>query len=134
MRTNLRTTLVDIIDAPFRAEFPDVPLIYQNQPFDWSHAPDFYVELEFEVDDREQITISHATPRTRAYGAVFVTVYGRTGTGTARALGVLDWFTGLLQYRSDGPLQFQVASDGQPEAVDGWFRQSATFPFFTHEA
>jgi hypothetical protein len=134
MLVNLRDTIVLAVDAPYAAAWSAIPLVWENQPFDWSNLPERYVTIEIVVHDAVQATLSNTAPRTRVHGCVYVYVHSREGLGSRAGLLVLDWFADLLRYRFVDPLQFRVPKQGNTQSTQGWYRQALTLPFFADQA
>lgn len=98
MFNETRKFIVDLVVNPFSAAFPGVPLITDNEPFDWSALPETLVELEVEFQDGRQIGMAQR-PRTRLSGYVYITTQVREGTGAATAQAIQQWFSDNLAYR-----------------------------------
>jgi hypothetical protein len=127
----VRKDIVAFVDADFRADNPSLQLVHDNAPFDWNNPPERFVEFEIGFYDAEQVSLG-AQPRTRERGWVYVTAYGRAGTGTNELLAALGWFREKLKYANVAGTQFEVArpvGTGTPKR--GWFTQGLKVEFTT---
>lgn len=87
----IRDALIAAVDADFAVDYPGVPLVHDNAPFDWASLPDRFVVFEVEFAKGEQIGVS-GDPATRHHGFVYLTAYIRNGKGAGWALNALSWF------------------------------------------
>lgn len=132
MYDTVRKAIVSFVDADFRAAHPDLKLVHDNGPFDWNNPPERFVEFEVEFYDAEQVGVA-VNPRTRERGWVYVTAYGRSGTGTNELLSALSWFREKLGYATLTGVQFEVVrpvGTGAPKR--GWFTQGLKVEFTTN--
>lgn len=124
-----RSALVSAVYPAHTAEFPDVPVVIDNAPFDRNNAPDLWAEVEVKFHDGDQIGPS-ARPGTRQRGFVYVSVYSRSGTGNMRALRLLGWFANQLGYLRSAPVQCQAPGMVPEPGVRGWHIESLKVPFY----
>lgn len=123
-----RDALVALIDQAFKVEFPDVPLVFDNQPFERSNQPPKFVEVEIEFHDGSQVSIS-ADSKTRVHGCVVATYTCRRGLGSRQGLEVLGWFSGILKYKVVGKLQLAAPQPEPSDLIAGWYRTSLRVNF-----
>lgn len=115
----VRDAIVGAVDTPFRAAFPNVPVIYDNGPFNYNNPPDEYVECEVVFYAGQQVGMS-STPQTRLRGYAYISVHRRAGLGVRASLGVLDWFSASLGYANLGRLQMQAPDPDGNATPPGW--------------
>ncbi|MEY2654883.1 MAG: hypothetical protein RLZZ524_1911 [Pseudomonadota bacterium] len=130
MTVAIRDAIVARVDPLFRAAYPDLMLVHDNQPFDRSVLPERWVEFTIEFDEAEQATIAVTSPRTRQRGCVHVDIYSRAGLGSRAGLQIIEWFVMLLAYERVGAAQFKVPQQSPANTAEGWYRQSLALPFF----
>lgn len=128
MYLDKRDALVALIDPLFKARFPDLPLVFENLPFDRSSQPVKFVEVEIEFHDSDQINLS-VNPKTRVHGCVVAAYTCRQGLGTRQALEVMGWFSETLKYRALNGLQLASPQPEPGDPVAGWYRASLRVNF-----
>lgn len=130
MQAQIREALITLVNAPFAAAYPDIPLVVDNQAFDRNSPPSMWVEYEIKWAGGQQVGMS-ADPKTRTHGWLYVTVWAREGTGSKASLSVIDWFNSRLKYAAIAGAQLQAP---QPESVTpriGWYIEQLKLYFFT---
>ena len=133
MLAETRIAIADYLDAPWVASHPTVPLIYDNQAFDWNSAPSEFVECEIKFYSSSQIAIE-GQPRTRYRGYVYLTAYTKEGLGSVNLLRHLDWLAKHLQYQNLSGVQIQNAEPVGPSTLKGWFAEEMKLAFWVDEA
>jgi hypothetical protein len=124
----VRDALVGLIHPEFLAQFPDLPIVYDNQPFERNAQPEKFVEVSIVFDDSSQVFLG-SDPLTRVQGTVEVLYICRAGLGSREALAVLDWFSQLLKYRVVGRLQLRHPKVSPGDSVPGWYSPSLAVGF-----
>jgi hypothetical protein len=127
--SDIKTALLSAVYPAHVTEFPNVPVVIDNGPFDRNNAPEVWAELEIKFHDSDQVGPS-ANPRTRQRGFVYLSVYSREGTGNKVGLRVLGWFAQQLGYYRSAPVQCNEPSAVPDPAVRGWHIDSLKVPFF----
>jgi len=128
MRTTIRQEIVGFVNAAFKAAYPAVPIVYENQPFDLNSAPDVYVELEVKVYAGHQISLG--SKKTRYSGFIYTTVYTKEGKGTVESLQILDWLANKIGYANLGVTQVQAPSPEEGPQLKSWHTEEMKFAFF----
>ncbi len=133
-------TLTDVRDAivtrtidGYSAVFPDIPLVFENTPFDYNNPPEMFTEVEIEFHDGNQIGVA-VNPKTRYAGCVYVTVTTREGKGTRAALAVLDWMASHLGYYQTLRLHLLEPKPRKSSAPKGWNSQGLKVEFYSNPA
>jgi hypothetical protein len=124
----IRDALVGMIHPAFTTQFPDLPIVWDNQPFDRNAQPERFVEVSVEFLDAAQVALG-LNPKTRVNGTVCVTYVCRSGLGAREALAVLDWFSTFLKYRVLGSLQLREPRVNPGDAIPGWYTPTLHVPF-----
>lgn len=132
MKENIQKTIVGFLDAAFKTEFPDIPITYENQPFDWGNPPALFVEAEVKFYGGHQINLG--SPKTRHSGYVYVTVRAKEGTGTIKSKRVLDWVDQHLGYKNLSGIQLEAPQPVDDGPVRGWCTEGTKFFFQADEA
>ena len=132
MIETLRTSLVTFVNPLWVTDYPTVPLVFDNQPFDWNNPPENFVTLELQFHAGLQIGMS-ATPKTRVRGYVYIMARAKEGTGSGKALAELAWFARTLGYQNAGALQFQAPAPVGNKTFKGWFMEEMKIPFYADE-
>lgn len=128
MRTTIRQEVVSHVNADFVAAYPSIPIVYDNQPFDFNNPPDLYVTLEVKPYAGQQINLG--SNKTRISGFIYVTAFIKEGDGTVEALDVLDWMADKLGYANLGITQVEAPSPEEGENLKGWHTESMKFAFY----
>lgn len=126
---DIRKAIVEHVHTSYVAAFPAIPIVHDNQAFDWNDPPAQFVELEVEFQDAAQIGMS-AIPTTRDSGFVYVTAYARAGKGVNASLRLLDWFRDRLGYATPGGVQLGAPAAAGPGKPAGWHTQGLKVPFY----
>jgi hypothetical protein len=132
-QVEIRDALVSFVDTPFKSEYPEIPLVHDNAPFDRNEPPPQWVEFEIKWAGAKQIGASFV-PRTRIHGFVYVTVWVRQGVSARTALQTLDWFENKLKYSQIGPVHIQAAEPGSDTPPTGWYCEQLKFYFYSNPA
>lgn len=128
MRTIINQEVRAYVNADYVIAFPAVPVVYDNQPFDYNNAPDLYITLEVKPYAGRQISLG--SNKTRMSGFIYVTAWVKEGDGTAEALLVLDWMEDKLGYAKLGITQVEAPSPDEGENLKGWHTESMKFAFY----
>lgn len=126
------SSIYSLVDVAFTAQYPAIPLVLENQPFNWGDPPDKFVTLTIKFYEGSQIGIASA-PKTRIGGFVYATLYAREGTGTLAGLDVLYFLAGLLAYKSPGAVRLQAARLDDTNPAVGWHTDDISVPFHADE-
>lgn len=122
--------IYNLVKAPFEAAHPTVPLIFENQPFDWNNPPPAFVFLEVEFHGGDQIGMA-ASPKTRTSGYVYACAYARDGVGVLDSIRQLETLSGLLGYATVGAARLQapeLTTDKSPPK--GWNTKDLKVAFY----
>ena len=119
MFETMLTALVAYINPLFTIEHPDVPVVFNDQPFDWNNVPDLFVEVMVEFYTGKHIEMG-MHPHTRYCGVIYVNVYVKQGRGSLPAARIHDWFASTLGYQAIGPCRIQAPAP-MPQAEHGGF-------------
>lgn len=133
MLAQTRVAIANYLNSPWEADHPSVPMIYDNQAFDWNSAPSEFVECEIKFYSSSQINIQNQ-PKTRYRGYIYLTAYTKEGLGTVSLLTHLDWLASHLQYQNIDGVQVQNAEPVGPASLKGWFAEEMKFAFWVDEA
>lgn len=133
MFEQIRSALVSFVDAPYKAQYTSIPIVYDNQEFDWNNPPAQFVTFEIDFQSSNQVGMS-ADPRTRIKGFVYVCVYVRSGTGSKNALTMIDWFANLLKYARIGNVLLHEPEPEPSRAPKGWFTSHLKLYFVSDPA
>lgn len=124
MELVIRNALVAQVDTPWKAAYPNVPLVHDNAPFDWNDLPPEFVRYEVSIEDGSQIGMA-VNPKTRKAGFVRITTYARAGTGTTKSIQMREWFTPQLEYQvllpAGARIVLEAADPGGNHEVKGWY-------------
>jgi len=133
MYDTLQPLVISAVDAAYRAAFPNVPIVYGNDPFDWNNAPETFVTLEVIVNGGRPIG-SNADPKTRYPGYVYVCAQTRAGAGSGLNRQIITWFITALKYRAIGAMRLQEPEpDTDGDAPAGWYSDDLKVSFYADE-
>jgi hypothetical protein len=132
MKEAIQKEIVTWFDAAYRAQYPTVPLVYENQPFDWNNLPDTFVEFEVRFYSGDQINLG--APKTRHGGYIYVTVWTKAGTGTLATKRIIDWVDDRLGYKSLATVQIEAPEPDEDAPNKGWHLEGTKFRFYADEA
>lgn len=130
---SIRNAIVALVQPAFVAGYPGLVLVHDNAPFDWNSPPAEFVQFEIKFNDGEQIGLAFE-PKTRYTGFVYVTTFARSGVGSQRALGILDFFANLLKYAYVGPVQFHEPRPGGSKTVKSYYTEQLKVGFLSAPA
>ena len=130
MQLAIRDAIVADVNAAFILAYPTVPLVHKNAPFDRNTPPEEWVEFEVKFMDAQQVGMN-LVPRTRLKGFVYVSCWARSGTGSRRQIGIVDWFAAQLGYRTIGGAVLQAPQPTHATAPTGWEVEMVKFYFYT---
>lgn len=133
MQTSIRDAVVAYVKPPFVVAYPLVPIVFDNDPFDWANPPADFVATEIEFIWGSQVGLAQA-PKRRVRGFVYFTAYTRLGTGTRKVLQSLDWLSSLLQFQYLGIATFQAAEPAGNGTNQGFYTSGVKVPFFSDPA
>jgi hypothetical protein len=129
----IRAALVAFALADYQTEYPTVPLVTDNEPFDENDPPPHFVEFNVKFFDGQQISIA-GEPRTRIKGYLYVTATIRQGRGSKLTLMALDWFSQKMGYSTMPGAGCRIILDRpEPESMQapkGWFSEQVKFAFY----
>jgi hypothetical protein len=128
----IRDSIVGLVSSAYPAAYPAVPIYYDNQQIDMNNLPEQFVTFEIQFYDGNQIGAS-ATPKTRVSGYAYVNLFTRQGLGSRAGLGILDWFSATLGYKSPGTVRLQAPQPDAASQLDGWFSQELKVPFYADQ-
>lgn len=132
MRDQIRELLIADVKDPWATAYPNVRLVFDNEPFDWDNLPERFVLFEVEFYDGNQIGMA-AAPRTRYAGMVYVSAQARVGLGSKICLQHGDWFGQRLKYRSLGPIRLQAPVPAGSDTFKGYYYEDLKIPFYADE-
>lgn len=115
----------------------DWPLVFKNDPFDWSNPPAFFVYVDVDFTGASQLG-SALNPKSREAGLVSCTIYCKDGTGPAKAGAALTWLKQTLEYQIFSPagarVTFKEFRPAGGEPYRGWYRTHANAIFHADPA
>lgn len=129
MQALIRESLIGLVRDNFLVAYPTVPIVFDNAPFDRNSPPAQWVEYEIKFSGGGQIAVA-ALPKTRIHGFLYVTVWVREGSGSKRALTMLDWFAQNLQYKSANRVHLQAAEPVSDSSPAGWYCEQLKLYFY----
>lgn len=127
-----RQSIVTYLDADWNAAFPTVPMVYDNQPFDWNNAPTNFVTLELQFYHAEQVNLGRS-PMTRWNGYAYFGAYTKEGLGSVVLLQQLDWLAAKFKYATIDGIQFKAPSPDGTGAPKGFFGEHLKIPLFFND-
>lgn len=130
MQYDVRAALIGAIDASFASAYPGKKIVYDNTAFDRNNAPDVWVEFEVKFGGGHQIGMS-ATPKTRVWGFLYVTVWTKDGAGWKQGDVIADWFATQLKYGSFGGVNLQAPEPVDEKGPTGWHLSAIKLYFYT---
>lgn len=128
----VRGAITGLVYPTIQTMVPDMPIAFDNAPFDRNSLPDLWAEFEVVFDGGRQLGPS-ASPKTRRRGQVHVSVYLREGMGTKRATWALGAFRSLLAYAYAGRAVLGEPQDIPEPPGRGWYIRSLQVPFYADE-
>ena len=131
MKEAAQKEIVTWFDAAYRAQYPTVPIVYENQPFDWNNLPDTFIEFEVRFDSGQQINLG--SPKTRHGGYIYVTVWTKEGKGTIASKKMLDWTDDRLGYKTLATVQIEAPEPDEGSPNKGWHLEGSKFRFYADE-
>ncbi|UCV26799.1 phage tail terminator-like protein [Ferribacterium limneticum] len=123
-----RTALAGLMEAALTA-YPTLAVSWDNTPIDLSKAGDLALQIEYMWDDAGQIDLGLA-PNHRTTGSLFLTIFAKAGTGTVKALQLMDTLTLQLKCKSVSGLVTTVPKPGKKPERSGWKTQELHVPFY----
>jgi hypothetical protein len=132
MKETIQKEIVTWFDAAYRAQYPAVPIVYENAPFDWNNLPDTFTEFEVRFYTGQQINLG--APKTRYGGYVYVTVWTKEGKGTLPTKKILDWVDDRLGYKRLTYTQIEAPEPDEGSPNKGWYIEGSKFRFYADEA
>ncbi len=129
MQLAVRDAIIAQLNANYVAAYPTIPVVFDNGPFDWNDPPDNFVEIDIEFLAGHQIGAAWV-PKTRVNGCVYIAAYSRVGTGTRIALGVIDWFSQALEYKTFSRIHMQAADPQGKTNGKGWYIEQLKVAFY----
>jgi hypothetical protein len=129
----IRDSIVGLVSSAYPAAYPAVPIYYDNQQIDLNNQGAQFCTFEIEFYAGTQIG-AQVDPRTRVAGYVYVTMHTRDGQGSRTGLGILDWFSTTLGYKSPGTVRLQAPEPAGSDTVSGWYVQELKVPFYADPA
>ena len=132
MKEIIQKEIVTWFDAAFKAQYPTVPIAYENQPFDWGNPPDLFIEFEVKFYSGNQINLG--APKTRYGGYAYVTVWAKEGSGTLASKRILDWVDDRLGYKTLAHVQLEAPEPDEGSPNKGWSIEGSKFRFYGDES
>jgi len=129
----IRDTLNGLVSVDFPLAYPDIPIVYDNQPFDRNNPPERWVEYEIKFNGANQIGMA-MNPKSRIHGFVYVTVWSKEGAGSKTSARLADWFTQKLQYASSNGVLLQAAEPVPDKPPVGWYIDQLKLYFYANPA
>lgn len=113
---------------------PDgIPIVVDNDPFDWNNPPPLFVYARIEFNNAEQVSMS-VDPVDRVYGTVSLQFSTREGTGSAEITKLMQWGANTLRYpiilTPDPRITFQTFKPSGSQTLSGWYRAYARANFY----
>lgn len=128
----VRSDITGLVYPSILTLVPDMPVAFDNAPFDRNSLPDLWAEFEVVFDGGEQLGPS-ANPRTRRRGQVHVSVYARDGTGTKKVSWAMACFRQMLGYAYAGRAILGEPKDVPEVPGKGWYIRSLQVAFHADE-
>lgn len=132
MREAIREAVTSYLDPIYKVQFPDIPLVWKNAPFDWNDPPPVFTYVEIVFHHGAPIGM-RAAPKMRLQGHIYVYLYVKEGDGTKTALETLDWVESQLKFRKIGLAQCQEPSPSPIKGPTGWEIEATKVVFFADE-
>ena len=129
MDDEIRRQITELVADSFALAYPTIPLVTDNEPFNWDSPPEAFVEFEVELLHGAQIGMS-SRPKTRISGYVYISVKVREGTGAALAAELRSWFSSTLEYQSTDLVRLQAAARDGSSRSRGWYFLDLKVPFY----
>jgi hypothetical protein len=131
MKEAIQKEIVTWFDAAYKAQYPTIPVTYENQPFDWNNLPDTFVEFEVRFYSGQQINLG--APKTRHGGYIYVTVWTKEGKGTLETKRIIDWVAGRLGYKALATVQIEADEPDENSPTRGWHLEGVKFRFYADQ-
>lgn len=119
-RESIRTDIVKAVEAVKVAYASPIIIEYDNVVVvDTAKATEPFICLEIKIRDAYQADISN-TPTKRWIGSIEISVAVKKGTGSSKALKILDFFTERLERKQFGSVRTHVAGVAHTTEQLGW--------------
>lgn len=122
-----------VVDSGFAAAFPGVPVVYDNDPFDWGNPPERFVNVVIEFQGGAQIGMS-SSPKTRVHGHAYICVYTREGLGAKVSAQIQKHFHDTFKYRTIGASHLQEPEPMGSDRRRGFYIEDLKVSFYADEA
>lgn len=117
------------INAWATANFPTIPVIYENGPVpDEDTIGPIWLDVEVRWYGAHNATLG-VTPRVRHSGAVSVNCFYRNGEGTDQPDSIIDSLSDHLQNRRLSAGVLEAAQKTVPTNLRGWYKTGTLIPF-----
>lgn len=124
-----RSAVITEIHAWASANFPTVPVIYENGPVpDESNIGSVWLDVEVRWYGAHNATLGEV-PRVRHTGAVSVNCFYRSGEGTDQPDSIVDSVSDHLQNRRLAAGVLEAAQRTVPTNFRGWYKTGTLVPF-----
>lgn len=124
-----RATVVDAILTWGAANFPAVPIIYENGPVpDEDKIGPIWIDVQIRWYGGKALAFGDPVSG-RHSGAVAVNVFYRSAQGTGLSDDIIESLTDLLRTRRFGSSVVQFPSRTVPTDLLGWYKTGLLFPF-----
>lgn len=132
MKEAIQKEIVTWFNAAYVAAYPAIPVVYENQPFDWNNLPDTFTEFEVRFYSGQQINLG--SPKTRHGGYIYVTVWTKEGKGTIATKKILDWIDAHLGYKTLTHTQIEAPEPNEGPDNKGWHTEGSKYRFYADGA
>lgn len=133
----IRQAITAHILASRDANNPSLIVVFENDPFDYTNPPPFYVWVDISFEGAEALGMSNA-PQSREHGVVHCAVVCQEGTGTAGVSNANDWLKETLGYPLLAPggaaITFEAFRPRGSETHKGWYRSRSRSIFHADPA
>lgn len=99
----IRDAIVEFTESAFRTMHPDVPIVFNNGPFNWNSPPELSMHVEVEFNHGHRISLGGSL-KTRILGMVYATARTAPQKGHRVCLNLLTPITvGLSEIALSAP-------------------------------
>ena len=112
------------------AEFPELPIIYENGPVpDEDKIGPIWLDVSIRWYGAQTKNVGEFAAG-RHTGVVSAQVFAREGSGTAKVDDILDSLTRFLATKRIGSGIVMFPEHNTPNTAQGWYKSGLMFPFW----
>ena len=124
-----RNALVAYLHTAFVAEYPGVPIFYENTvEIDKDAQPGMFLMVEIDFLDNQLITVN-TNPNTEVFGEMVLRIFTRAGLGVSGHLGLFDYLTSLMSNRTISGVMTLTPFPDKKLTRTGWMMTDIVVPF-----